>query len=133
MSKQVTINQSFFKKLARLEEIVGDKTEEKLMSLGSYAVQISPVDTSAYVQSMSFRPIGSGGGRMRSSNNRTPLPSAAKQDAKDQAKAELANDLKAYRNDILERGGAVLKNRAPHANDVEDKYDVFRRTKGRFK
>lgn len=133
MAKQVTINQSFFNKLSKIEEIAGDKVEEKLLSLGSYAVQISPVDSGAYIESMSFRPVGSGGGRMRSSENRPSLPSGVKQDAKEEAKAELANDLVAFKKDIIEKGGAVLRNRAPHANEVEDMYDVFRRTKGRFK
>lgn len=133
MATQVTVNQSFFDKLSKINELIGDKVEDKLLSLGSYAVQISPVDTGAYVESMSFRPVGSGGGRMRSSDNRVPVPEGSKQDVKEAAKAELSNDLRAYKKDIIEKGGAVLRNRAPHSNDVEDKYDVFRRTKGRFK
>lgn len=133
MSKQVTINKSFFDKLDKISDIVGDSLEEHLLSIGSYAVQVSPVDTGAYVESMSFRPIGSGGGRMRSSDNKPPVPSGSKQDVKNGAKAELKSDLKAYKRDILAKGGAVLKNRSPHSNDVEDNHDVFRRTKGRFK
>ena len=132
MANQITINKSFFDKLGRLEELVGDTVEDKLVSIGSYAVQISPVDTAAYIESFSIVPKGSGGGRSRTSRGRRKLSTPEKQGAKDEAKSQLIADISSIKESIVENGGAILRNRSPHSNIVEDKYDVFRRTRGRF-
>ncbi len=136
MAKQSTVKinkGALDAKFKRAEELFGEKVEEKLVSLGSYAVQISPVDTGAYVSSFSIRPRGSSSGRRRTSEGKPSLTTGAKQGAKDSAKAALQQDVERFRDDILDREGAVLTNRSPHAQDVEQDHLVFSRTKDRFR
>ena len=130
MVTQVTISPRFQQKMEKLEELYGDKIEEKLVNLGRYAVEISPVDTGAFVESWSLRPIGSGGGRSRTSNNKPPKdPVAAKEDAR----RLIEGDAVTYREQIIDRGGAVLTNRAPHAKEVDMKYQTVGRVRDRFR
>lgn len=130
MVTQVTISPSFQKKMEKLHELYGDKIEEKLLNFGRYAVEISPVDTGAFVESWSLRPIGSSGGRSRTSDNRPPKDYRA---AKDEARALIEADAVAYKDQIIERGGAVLRNRAPHAKEVDRKYQTIGRVRDRFR
>ena len=130
MVTQVTISPSFQKKMTQLEELAGDKIEEKLVNIGFYAIQISPVYSGAFVESWSLRPIGSGGGRSRKSRpERTPNPEAKKEEAKDLIQA----DARTYKDQIVEKGGAVLTNRSPHAKDVDEKHMTVRRVRDRFR
>ena len=130
MVTQVTISPSFQKKMSKLDELVGDAIEEKLISLGSYAVQISPVYSGAFVESWSLRPIGSGGGRSRMSRpDRTPNPEAKREEAK----VNIVADANTYKERIVEDGGAILTNRAPHAKQVDEKYMTVRRVRDRFR
>lgn len=130
MVTQVTLSPRFQQKMEKLEELYGDKIEEKLVNLGRYAVEISPVDTGAFVESWSLRPIGSGGGRSRTSNNK---PTKDYRAAKDDARALIEADAVTYKEQIIERGGAVLTNRAPHAKEVDRKYDTVGRVRDRFR
>src|SRR6056297_2916171 len=119
MVTQVTISPQFQKKMDKLEELVGDRVDEKLQSLGEYAVQISPVYSGAFAESWSIRPIGSGGGRSRQSRDeRVPDVQAEKEEAK----GNIRSDVATYSEQILENGGAELNNRAPHAKEVDAKY-----------
>lgn len=129
MARQVTINQSFYKKMEEAKKTVKDKIWSKGEQVVSYAASVSPVDTGAYVESFSVVARGAGGGRSRTSNNR---PTLADKDAKrgDEA-SRLRAEVRAI--DPLEEGGFTLRNRAPHANDVEKKHNVFLRTKDRFR
>ena len=127
---QVTISPRFQAKMDKLQELYGEKVEEKLVSLGQYAVQISPVYSGAFVESWSLRPIGSGGGRSRQSR---PDPTPDPQGKKEEAKSMVAGDAVTYREQIIERGGAVLTNRAPHAKEVDRKYDTIGRVRDRFR
>ena len=130
MVNQVTISPSFQKKMTKLTELVGDNIQEKLVSLGSYAVQISPVYSGAFVESWSLRPIGSGGGRSRMSRaDPTPNPEAKKEEGK----ANIVGDANTYKDQILAQGGAVLTNRAPHAKEVDEKYMTVQRVRDRFR
>lgn len=129
MAKQVTINQSFYKKMDALRNGVKEKVWSKGEEVVSYAVSVSPVDTGAYVESFSVVARGAGGGRSRTSNNR---PSIVDKDSKKQEEAaRLRADVRAI--DPLEEGGFTLRNRAPHSNEVEQKHNVFLRTKDRFR
>jgi mRNA-degrading endonuclease RelE of RelBE toxin-antitoxin system len=130
MVTQVTISPRFQQKMDKLQELYGNKIEEKLVNLGRYAVEISPVDTGAFVESWSLRPIGSGGGRSRTSRNK---PSKDPVAAKEDAKRLIEGDAVTYREQIIDRGGAVLTNRAPHAKEVEMKYHTVGRVKDRFR
>jgi len=131
MSKQVTFNDL-------LKAAAEDKVRVVAEAIVDYAVSISPVDTGAYVESFSVVPRGAGGGRMRSSNGRAKAPNPIA--VQEQEAARLKSDLDNI--DIIESGGFVLRNRAPHANRVEiggwpksikEGYYVFLKTKDKFR
>lgn len=137
MAKQVT-----FKAIKdKVETIAAQRVEDKLKDVAEYAVSISPVDTGAYVTSFSLVSGGSGGGRSRSSAGkpRNQNPEAKRQEGLGQLYEDI-NGL-AIKQD-LEDGNAkfTLRNRAPHANDVEDGtnwkrkdgYYVFTKIKRKF-
>lgn len=130
MVSQVTISPRFQKKMKKLEELVGDKIEDQLVSLGKYAVQISPVYSGAFAESWSLRPIGSGGGRSRQSRSERVTNVQAK---KEEAKALIEQDAINFSEQIIERGGAVLTNRAPHAKAVDAKYGTIATVRDRFR
>ena len=130
MVTQVTVSPQFQKKMDKLEELVGDKVDEKLQSLGEYAVQISPVYSGAFAESWSIRPIGSGGGRSRQSRPERVPDAQAK---KEEAKALIRSDVATYSEQILDQGGAVLANRAPHAKEVDAKYATIATVRDRFR
>ena len=130
MVTQVTISPSFQAKMDKLDELLGEKIEEKLVSLGNYAVEISPVDTGAFVESWSLRPIGSSSGRRR---QREGKPSKDTASAKADARTNIATDAARFSNEIADKGGAVLTNRSPHAKDVDMKYQTVGRVRDRFR
>jgi len=130
MVTQVTISPQFQKKMDKLEELVGDRVDEKLQSLGEYAVQISPVYSGAFAESWSIRPIGSGGGRSRQSRPERVPDAQAK---KEEAKALIRSDVATYSEQILDQGGAVLANRAPHAKEVDAKYATIATVRDKFR
>jgi len=130
MVTQVTISPSFQKKMSKLEQLVGDNLVEKLTSLGHYAVEISPVDTGAFVESWSLRPMGSGASRRLSSEGRLPKDYVK---AKDKARQNISKDAERLKDRILNEGGATLRNGSPHAKDVDDKYLTIQRVKNRFR
>jgi len=130
MVTQVTISPQFQKKMDKLEELVGDRVDEKLQSLGEYAVQISPVYSGAFAESWSIRPIGSGGGRSRQSRPERVPDAQAK---KEEAKALIRSDVATYSEQILDQGGAVLTNRAPHAKEVDAKYATIATVRDKFR
>lgn len=129
MSVQVTINQSFYKKMEQIENRVKQEVWSKGEEIVSYAAAISPVKTGAFVESFSVVSRGSGGGRSRSSAGR---PDAPDKDAKRLEEADrLRAEVRAI--DPLEENGFTLRNRAPHANAVEAKHSTFLRIKDRFR
>ena len=130
MVMQVTISPSFQKKMSKLDKLVGEAIEEKLVSLGNYAVQISPVQTGAFVESWSLSPIGTRGHRYENSNNR---PLKDNESAKAAGRSNIAADANTYKKQIVEKGGAVLANRSPHARDVDKKHLTITRVKDRFR
>lgn len=129
MAKQITINQSFYKKMDQLENQVREKVWSKGEEVVSYAAAISPVQTGAFIESFSVVPRGAGGGRSRTSNNKPIL--ADKAGKKQEEAARLRAEVRAV--DPLEENGFTLRNRAPHASAVEAKHAVFLRTKDRFR
>ena len=129
MARQVTINQSFYKKMDALRNGVKERVWSKGEEVVSYAAAISPVQTGAYVESFSVVPRGAGGGRSRTSNNRPVL--ADKEGKKMDEASRLRAEVRAI--DPLEENGFTLRNRAPHANEVEAKHSVILRTKDRFR
>ena len=127
---QVTISPSLQKKMSKLDELIGDQIDEKMLSLGAYAVEISPVYSGAFAESWSIRPMGSGGGRSRASR---PDKVPDVQSKKEEAKGLIAQDVAQYSDQILKSGGAVLSNRSPHAREVDAKYATVARVKDRFR
>jgi|TARA_B110000908_G_scaffold131331_1_gene154560 hypothetical protein len=127
---QVTISPNFQKKMSKLEELVGEQIDEKMLSLGTYAVEISPVYSGAFAESWSIRPMGSGGGRSRASR---PDKVPDVQSKKEEAKGLIAQDVAQYSDQILKSGGAVLSNKAPHAKEVDAKYATVARVRDRFR
>jgi hypothetical protein len=127
---QVTISPNLQKKMSKLEELVGERIDEKMLSLGTYAVEISPVYSGAFAESWSIRPMGSGGGRSRASR---PDKVPDVQSKKEEAKGLIAQDVAQYSDQILKSGGAVLSNKAPHAREVDAKYATVARVKDRFR
>jgi hypothetical protein len=127
---QVTISPNLQKKMSKLEELVGEQIDEKMLSLGTYAVEISPVYSGAFAESWSIRPMGSGGGRSRASR---PDKVPDVQSKKEEAKGLIAQDVAQYSDQILKSGGAVLSNKAPHAREVDAKYATVARVKDRFR
>jgi hypothetical protein len=126
---QVTISPSLQKKMDKLDELIGERVDEKMESIGVYAVQISPVFSGAFAESWSIRPIGSGGGRSRKSREEKVPDVQAK---KEEAKSLIRSDVATYGEQILEQGGAVLTNRAPHASDVDARYGTVATVRDRF-
>lgn len=124
----------------RLNDLAEEKIEERLEDLADYATRISPVDTGAYVTSFSIKRVGASGGRSRSSENkpRNQNPETKKQEAYGQ----LLTDIEALNiSDMIENGNVriTLRNRSPHARDVEDGanwrssgYHVFARIRRKF-
>ena len=141
-SKQVTINQSFYDKMDKLRDGAKEKAWTKGEEVVSYAVAISPVWTGAYVESFSVRARGNSSGRMRKSQYNPDSPESVNRELKkspsevaalkESEAARLREEVRSI--DPLEQNGFTLRNRAPHAQLVEDKlgHAVFRRTKARF-
>jgi len=129
--KQLTINKSFFAKLEALEQEAEDAVKDTMTNLAALAVSYSPVDTGAYVTSFSIVPSGSGGGRMRSSKDKPRGQDL--QAMRDQGYQQMIQDLN--RIDMKTVKSLTLRNRSPHAKDVEDGgvgwrrdgYHVFRK------
>ena len=141
MVTQVTFSPRFQALDVEIDELIGDRIEEKLVSFGNYAVEISPVYSGAFVNSWSLVPIGSGAGRSRISSydykgntSRLKHPERANPtEQKATARVNIANDAKTHSKSIVEKGGAVLTNRAPHAEIVDRKYLTVTRVRDRFR
>lgn len=124
----------------RLNDLAEEKIEERLEDLADYATRISPVDTGAYVTSFSIKRAGDGGGRRRSSENKPRNQNPETKRA--EAYGQLVTDIQALNiSDMIENGNVriTLRNRSPHARDVEDGsnwrssgYHVFSRIRRKF-
>jgi hypothetical protein len=140
MSIQATMNA--FKD--KIENRVADEVEQKFDEIASYAVYVAvpdqSIDTGAYVTSFSIGRAGFGGGRSKSSDNRPKNQNP--QAMKDQAYSQLIGDIDRIDfKTMLESGDArfTLRNRSPHARDVEDGtnwrrsgYHVFAKIRNQF-
>lgn len=121
-TKQFGTIQTTFKKIKDdIADLAEEKIEDRLEDIARYAVNVSPVDTGAYVTSFSIGRAGFSGGRSRASNNkpRNQNPEAMRQEGY----AQLSSDIQSL--DISEmvktgRLGFTLKNRSPHAYAVEN-------------
>jgi hypothetical protein len=140
MSIQATMNA--FKD--KIENRVADEVEQKFDEVASYAVYVAvpdqSIDTGAYVTSFSIGKAGFGGGRSRSSDNKPKNQNP--QAMKDQAYSQLISDIDSIDfKAMLESDNTkfTIRNRAPHARDVEDGanwkrsgYHVFTKIRNQF-
>ena len=136
----MSVQATFDRLKGRLNDMAEEQIENGLEDIADYATRISPVDTGAYVTSFSIKRAGQGGGRSRTSENkpRNQNPEQKRQEAYGQ----LLGDIQALNvSDMLEQGNVkiTLRNRSPHARDVEDGanwrssgYHVFARVRNKF-
>jgi len=136
----MSVQATFSRLKGRLNDLAEEAIEERLEDLADYATRISPVDTGAYVTSFSIKRSNVGGGRRRTSKgkDKNQNPEAKKQEAY----GKLLTDIEALNiSDMLEQGNVriSLRNRSPHARDVEDGanwrssgYHVFQRIRNKF-
>jgi len=128
----------------KLEDRVASEVEEQFDRIASYAVYVAvpdqSIDTGAYVTSFSIGKAGFGGGRSRSSKNKPKNQNP--QAMKDQAYSQLISDIDRIDfKAMLESDNTkfTIRNRAPHARDVEDGanwrrsgYHVFEKIRRQF-
>ena len=136
----MSVQATFDRLKGRLNDMAEEQIENRLEDIADYATRISPVDTGAYVTSFSIKRAGQGGGRSRTSENkpRNQNPEQKRQEAYGQ----LLGDIQALNvSDMLEQGNVkiTLRNRSPHAREVEDGanwrssgYHVFARVRNKF-
>tara|TARA_R110000823_G_C15685191_1_gene474700 strand:+ start:224 stop:658 length:435 start_codon:yes stop_codon:yes gene_type:complete len=130
MSKQSTIkiNKSLDEKMLLLNQRIEDVVKDRLFSIADKAIYLSPVDTGAYVESFSMLPVNKGGGRAKRSDARTASVwegTANRDQFTEIARSNLYSDIEKYA--IAEDDKVVLRNRSPHATDVENGGPTWRR------
>ena len=128
MSIQATlkVNPSFKQKMRMVEDKVEDLVRNKITAIARTAVDLSPVDTGAYVTSHSIQSNSGTYGRGYSSSNK---PKANPADAKAEAMETLLSDI--ARLDLSETSKITLRNDSPNAQVVEYKhgYAVYTRVR----
>ena len=102
------------------KEFLELKLKALLEGLAKDLVTRTPVVTGAYAESFSVVPSSSGGGRRRSSKGR---PKGDLVTFRDIATSNMVGDIS--RLDLKETKSISFRNRAPHAEPVEKKYEVF--------
>jgi hypothetical protein len=120
---QVTVAQSFFKKIALLEEKVEQRVMEKASDIVTDAVDQSPVHTGAFVESWQINPRGERSRRARSSAGRNPLPEGAKEAKRETEKSRLLSRVASF--DFSTLDGFTLTNTAPHSKFIEENPRVY--------
>ena len=129
---------------SKIEIKAEDGVEEQLEDIVAYAVYVATpdhsIDTGAYVTSFSLGIAGFGGGRSRSSDNKPKGQNP--QAKKDESFSQLMYDIQRIDFEaVLDSSNTrfTLRNRAPHARDVEDGanwkssgYHVFAKIRNQF-
>lgn len=105
---------SLQRKIDGLKALAEQQVERKLVDMAQTAVDLSPVDTGAYVTSFSFS-TGSGRPRGKSSKGK---PRANPQAARSEGLSNLIKDLERIPS-LLDTTSIVLRNNSPHAVAVE--------------
>lgn len=111
-----------------MDEIVEPQVKRIIRNVAEDAIFYSPVDTGAFITSWSVVPSGSGGGRSRTSRGK-PRQQPYEQKASE-ALRQVEADIAAL--DVMETN-AVLRNRAPHAPEVEKRKQITTRLKDRYR
>ena len=115
MDSTFTVNASFHKKIKGLEVEVLGGVKGKLEDIARTAVDLSPVDTGAYVTSFSYT-VGAGRPRGKDSDNR-PTATAPEGEMAE-GYDNLMQDLARIKS-IEDLDNIQLRNGSPHADDVE--------------
>jgi hypothetical protein len=114
---QVTAKKSLFLPKKMLYEKVGEVVKDKAIETVSIAVNLSPVDTGAFVESWQVNPRGDRTALARSAAGRPSLPASAKQAKREQEKTRLIERIGSFDTENLD--GFTLTNRAPHIPLIE--------------
>ena len=115
MNSTFTVNASFYKKIKDLEVEVLGGVKGRLQDIAKTAVDLSPVDTGAYVTSFSYT-IGAGRPRGKSSDN---LPKGQSLEGKrEEGYGNMLQDISRI-NNIEDLDNIQIRNGSPHATDVE--------------
>jgi hypothetical protein len=112
----IKINPSLGAKLKAMQTELDVSVKSVLKGMANDLVAWSPVDTGAYVNSHSIRSGGTGGGRMKSSENKPRGQDEESQKA--MAREELFTDINSLK--IEEVKSITIRNRSKHASDVEN-------------
>ena len=128
MKNSFAVNASFHKKIKGLEVEVLGGVKGQLKDIAKTAVDLSPVDTGAYVTSFSYT-VGAGRPRGKNSANRPTATAPEGQMA--EGYDNLMQDLTRVKS-LEDLENIELRNGSPHADDVEygedwrrDGYYVF--------
>ena len=113
-------------KVDNSKEYLELKLKALLENLAEDLVTRTPVVTGAYAESFSVVPSSSGGGRSRSSKGR---PKGDLETFRGIATSNMVGDIS--RLDLQELDSIDFRNRAPHAEPVEEEYVVFGAVKDR--
>ena len=115
MKSSIVVNSSFSKKIEGLEVKVLGGVKERLEDIAQTAVNMSPVDTGAYVTSFSYT-VGAGRPRGKDSANRptATAPEGQMAEGLDNLMQDIARITK-----IEDLNDVQLRNGSPHAEDVE--------------
>ena len=105
---------SLQRKIDGLKALAEQQVERKLIDMAQTAVDLSPVDTGAYVTSFSF---STGAGRPRGKSSKGK-PRANPQAARSEGLSNLIKDLERIPS-LLDTTSIVLRNNSPHAVAVE--------------
>jgi len=122
MKESLKINSSFYKKMEILDEYVEEYVSEQLIEIAQTAVNLSPVDTGAYVTSFSYSVVA-GRPRGKSSDNKPKGQNA--QAMRQEGLSNLMSDINKV--DLKNTTRITLRNASPHASDVENGGPTWRR------
>ena len=114
MRTELKVMPSLQKKIDGLKALAEKQVERKLVDMAQTAVDLSPVDTGAYVTSFSF---STGAGRPRGKSSKGK-PKANAQAARSEGLSSLIKDLEKIPS-LLDTTSIVLRNNSPHAVAVE--------------
>ena len=114
MRTELKVMPSLQRKIDGLKALAEQQVERKLVDMAQTAVDLSPVDTGAYVTSFSF---STGAGRPRGKSSKGK-PRANPQAAKSEGLSNLIKDLERIPS-LLDTTSIVLRNNSPHAVAVE--------------
>lgn len=122
MRSTIKVNSSFYKKMDILDEYIEEYVSDQLVDIAQTAVNLSPVDTGAYVTSFSYS-TGAGRPRGKSSDNKPKdqNPQAMRQEGL----SNLMSDINKI--DLKNTTSITLRNASPHASDVENGGPTWRR------